>query len=536
MPRYTLPLLFFTLSLAAFLAFRIWNLPTSSYFIYDQGRDMAKWAELAAGNPTLVGPTTGLSGLFLGPLWYYLGFPGYLLSGGQPLGVMLWFISLSALAFPLYWWLSHRLFWSADQSSQSLLTWLLTGFSIGLFIVLPASLSSSTTIWNPLLGTPLMLLALYAGWRVRGSRRPRWWLAGLFLAVALTLQSEFAYAVFFLPVLFVLVPWLQQRSWRQWRPLIGDWLVALAVVGLTLVPQLLFELRHDWIMTRSLWQGLTDASRTVSWAEQFQQRPRQLLDTTVDFFTGPDQNDGWVSAIVLLPLLIGLVSCFRPIRLLPTASSEATLFLRRFLAIMVILPYPFYLLWRGNEGNFFSYYLTSHFAFVLPMWLLGLQALGQPLWSKAGWRPVAAVILVAAVTPIWMASVQHWVASVVSPLNQAGLARMQQAVKLAHQWQASELANATATMVITPNMQSVHYDYLFGWQGRQVGQAPPRTVPRAGDQQLILVTEYWQAEPSDYMKHQRKTLLEHQGWQLQRLQLVGAIVVEDWRRAARAGK
>src|SRR5258708_2625696 len=109
-PRIPLSVITFLLSCLAYLALRLWNIQNSLYFIYDQGRDAVKLAELLRGQITLIGPTTGISGLFLGPLWYYINVPGFLLTHGNPMGLAIWAIFLSALVLPFVWWLGEKFF------------------------------------------------------------------------------------------------------------------------------------------------------------------------------------------------------------------------------------------------------------------------------------------------------------------------------------------------------------------------------------------------------------------------------------------
>jgi len=255
--------LLFALSLLSFLFLRLWNLPGFLYFIYDQGRDAVKLAEMAHGSfVTLVGPTTGIAGLFLGPLWYYVGLPGFFLSGGSPIGLSAWFILISALAFPLFWWLCDVLFWRKDKELSATvhereISRLMGAVCLALFIILPGSIISSTTIWNPIMAAPLMLGALYAFWRVRGAEQKWTWLSLGFLCAGLTLQSEFAYAVFFLPILVISVPWTTGR--KKWQ----DFVVAFLTLGITLLPQLIFELRHNFIMTTSVLHAVGDTPKAL---------------------------------------------------------------------------------------------------------------------------------------------------------------------------------------------------------------------------------------------------------------------------------
>ncbi len=73
--------------MAVFVCF--YNYPNFLYFINDQGRDALKLQSIVSGDLTLIGPTSGLAGFFLGPLWYYVGVQGYILSKANPYGISL---------------------------------------------------------------------------------------------------------------------------------------------------------------------------------------------------------------------------------------------------------------------------------------------------------------------------------------------------------------------------------------------------------------------------------------------------------------
>jgi hypothetical protein len=510
----------FLSSALVFLALRLWNLYDYSYFIYDQGRDAVKWSEIAQGELTLVGPTSGLAGFFIGPLWYYIGLPGFILTQGHPLGIAVWFILLSTLALPGFWWLTWKLFWNDEEHRQSAFFLLLGGICLSLFIFLPASITSSTTIWNPLIAAPLMMGALFSFWQVRADqKRSRLWLWLGSLCAALTLQSEFAYAVFFLPVIFLVIPWMTKRR------SVLDFIVAGFAVALTLVPQGVFELRNQSIMMKSLFGALTDSSKSISWAQHLQQRPMQLLDVTVDFFNGPDQNTWLSRVIVLLLCVIGFVSLAKIWRKNETDEDPShQSYLRKLLILFALIPYPFFLIWRGNNGNFFWYYMTSHFVFMIPVFVLGLEQLTKKLWKQQPWGTATAGLLIAsALVPFVIASVRHWNDSIGHPINETGYAIMLSGVKSAYQLQNQE---NTATFIITPNIHSQHYDYLFHWYGTKHQLQVPRTVSQPEDKQLILVTEQWGPELSDYVKARRKELTKD--WKKQRTIVNGKVIVEEW--------
>ena len=74
-------------------------------FTHDQGRDLLAADSILRGNATLIGPTTGLAGLFHGPLWYYLlAFLSFLGQGDPKIileGIILLFLVLN-MAFLLF--------------------------------------------------------------------------------------------------------------------------------------------------------------------------------------------------------------------------------------------------------------------------------------------------------------------------------------------------------------------------------------------------------------------------------------------------
>ncbi len=87
--KYLFPL-FVTLLLAN-LALRLLAITGYNFaFTWDQARDLIDLRRLVFGHhPLLVGPTTGLTGVFLGPFWYYLNSIGFWISGGNPASLII---------------------------------------------------------------------------------------------------------------------------------------------------------------------------------------------------------------------------------------------------------------------------------------------------------------------------------------------------------------------------------------------------------------------------------------------------------------
>ncbi len=67
-------------------------------FTTDQARDMLDLRQLVVGlNPVLVGPTTSINGVFLGPSYYYFNVIPFFIGQGDPAFLVYWNIFLYTL-------------------------------------------------------------------------------------------------------------------------------------------------------------------------------------------------------------------------------------------------------------------------------------------------------------------------------------------------------------------------------------------------------------------------------------------------------
>ncbi len=483
---------------------RFWNYRNFLFFTWDQGRDAFVLERIAHGDPVLVGPTSGLPGFFLGPLWYYVGLPGYWLSGGNPYGICLWYIFLASLALPLFWLISHKLF--ASRRLAIVAAYLLA--------FLPGSITGSAMIWNPLITLPLMSAAFLALWKGRSSRWLLW--LGFFL-LALNLQAEFAYAVFFIIPLFLLIPWIRKQV------SIVDVFGTAVAIGVTLIPQLLFELRNNWIMTRSLLAALADPSRLATWGYLLSHRPGELYWTTMSLLLGGFGKQGRLLALLVVAILLLALKAIWNKR---KSNSERD-FGWKLLTIFAIIPYPFFLVWRGNYGNFFVYYLTAHFIFLAPLLLTGLTELAKnhldsaikKLYPARDWAVLLLGVLLAG-------SVMHASAYWFENNNQAGLKSMDQAVSQIFDWSTEDKINQPFVRVFTPNSQTEQYDYLIHWKARQLDRPVPMTVRSGGETKWYLLMEPdYQIPEKRFVPWYRETTIGGYLWRQKR---IGVLTLETW--------
>lgn len=204
-------------------------------FHYDQGRD-AKiiWDLWHSGKLFLIGPTTGLDGIFLGPFYYYLIAPFYLIGGGNPVIPSLFLSFLVTLSlFVLY------------KTGE-----LIGGRSAGFIAIIIGTFSnhlifSGRWLSNP---TPIYLTSISIFFLMikilKNSKNYYWYL--VYFLVGISLQFELASAVFYLPILLVFTIW--QRSKLTFKTFV----VSFIFLIITLLPQILFNFKHDDVLLNNI--------------------------------------------------------------------------------------------------------------------------------------------------------------------------------------------------------------------------------------------------------------------------------------------
>lgn len=200
-------------------------------FTHDQGRDLLAAYEQAHGNLTLIGPTTGLAGVFHGPLWYFLLGIFSFLGRGDPKFI------LACIVF-LFLVIELALFFAIKKYVSYFASFIF----LAVVLISPFFTSFNEQLWSPSMILLSMMLTVLAIIKIVNGKR--WfWLLGL--ALGLNLQFEAAGGVFILLSL-ILTYFLIGVPKFRWK----DAIVSLLTFGATLVPHLLFEIRHGFLMTK----------------------------------------------------------------------------------------------------------------------------------------------------------------------------------------------------------------------------------------------------------------------------------------------
>lgn len=432
------------LILAVALFFRVYRAHVLTGFYFDQGRDAKViWDLIHHKKFFLIGPTTGIEGIFLGPAYYYLLVPFYFIGSGNPVFPAVGLALLCVAGIYLLYRIASQYF----NIQTGLLAALLVAFSLEL-------VQAHRWLSNP---TPLYLTSAIAVFLllriVHGSKSGLDWLI-FGLALGISLQFEAASAVFFLPAtLAVGILFHRSVSW-QFKNLVH---LAFAFL-ITLLPQLIFNFRHNNILVLAFRQFLvTEKSFAPSGSDFYPTRLKFYFDSFAHKLTLDTQP-----AIVITCLL--LVLAVLVWKRLPQKPL-------RVLLIWLITPLVFLLMYRGNYGYVWGYYFTGvYFIFML---LVAAVLVYTYSFTKIPFRKglVGAVI---AYLVIWNGyHLYHYLRANPDGDTAIMLGSSLAAVDWVYQDAGARSFNVD---VYVPPVISHAYDYLFLWRGTTRATGLPSTI------------------------------------------------------------
>jgi len=300
-------------------------------FLIDQGRDMLAVKNIVFNHHvTLIGPYTSLQGVFQGPLWYYLlGIPTIIFNGDPWGGLFLMLtISIGLLLFCYIW--VRKLF----GINAALVT-------LFLLTVCPEAIAAATYTWNP---HPMWLLiavfiVLFYMLSV-GNKKYH-----LFIWPVIAMMSNFETALSFYIFLASIIYFLLFQR-RVLKSTYFVWGMLLA--AFFFLPQILFDLRHHFLMTRSilmLFHGNSQGLLVHGEKTNFVNLVHENLQTIfINFLSSFQQSPIlYYASLVFLFLFICCFMFTQYISFLQEEEKQFITSLGRLLLIMLVFLslYPF---------------------------------------------------------------------------------------------------------------------------------------------------------------------------------------------------
>ncbi len=422
---------------------RIYRIDQLLGFYYDQGRDaLVIWEFLHKGKLFLIGPTTGIEGIFRGPWYYWLITPFYALGRGNPVYPSI-FLSLTTVVASVF---TYKIAEKIGGRVSGILALLVSSFSF--YLVL-----ASRWLSNP---TPMLIISvllIYSLFMILEGKNKFWILTSFLLGMAMQFGS--AAEVFYFPAIIIFIAWrhFKKSGKKNILPDRKTLLISLFVFGLAFLPQIAFDIKHDGLLRNNVAKFL--------------------------FGEGSFKLSIWKVAQVRLPFYFEVFSSkiFPSHRIFSNIFffiSLATLFFKRKILfknekfvltfILFISPLIGMLFFQGNYGNVYDYYFTGYYL----VFVILLSIILSSIWKDALGKLTILLFLVLFLKEN-LVSVRKYIISGVDGPTTIALGNEVQAVDFVYKDAGEREFNVD---VYVPPVIPHSYDYLFKWRGSFYSREP----------------------------------------------------------------
>ncbi|MDD4785318.1 MAG: glycosyltransferase family 39 protein [Candidatus Shapirobacteria bacterium] len=271
-------------------------------FLGDQGRDVVIIKDfLKNGNLFFIGPQTSIGNMYLGPFFYYLISPSLLLSNFHPVGPAIFIAIINITTVALIFFISKK--WFNSKTAY---------IAAFLYAISPVVIKYSNFIWNPNIMPIFSLLFVYFFFESFKTKQYKL-LIYTALSFVMVMNSHYL-GLALLP--FVGIFWLyklfifKQSKSKEFKPFLINTGLAILVFLLSLLPQVLFDIKHNGQNIKSLITFFTYRESTVNIKayKALPELPGLFNQVNTDLLAGRDKTVGLIISIIfslcLLPLIL----------------------------------------------------------------------------------------------------------------------------------------------------------------------------------------------------------------------------------------
>lgn len=408
-------------------------------FLLDQGRDMMAVKDILYDHHfTLIGPSTSLRGVFQGPLWYYLLAISTGIFGGDPWGgIVLMFVISVLVLVVVYFWMNN------------LFGVKIALISLFLFSVSPEAAAAATYAWNP---HPMwLLIVIYIFSFYSAIYKSKKFNIILWPTIGLMFHFQTALAVFILIATAIYILFFQRKTMFN-----KNFLIGVSLLLFTFFPQVIFDFRHNFLMSRSVWNLFAGADQGLFVGGEKVEYTKIIADHIFSFYNNFKSafiNDGitkYIPDLFILLITLGVLQAVKRSNIFSEKESAFLLFISRLLLIIFLLTflYPFPLRYWFLTG-FQSFYLI----------ILGLL-LSKLLIDKLGKVIVLLLFII-----LTFYSMQKIYFLYIDPPNDGGAEKIKGKIAAIDYVYKDSKDKNFSLLVFTPAVYTDAYDYLMWWYG-----------------------------------------------------------------------
>jgi len=304
------------------------------------------------GDFFLIGPTTGIAGIFRGPFYYYLITPFYWFGGGNPVWPAVFLATTTVFAIAVVYFLGKEFH---SRKAGLIAAFLAAG---SFFLMLTGRWLS-----NP---TPMMLLSvLLVYFLYQITKGVQWaWIAVSLVAGLSLFHFRSSGEFFYFPALFVFTVW-QRKNWPNAKIIF----ISVLVFAFTASPLILFDPRNNGLLSSNIADFLfKESAFQTSFSEILISR-LELYKSVIAGKLFPGPSSLTESLLVLLTITFVLF--------IPKLVRHDG---RKILLLLAGSPLIGFLFFRGNAV--YDYYFTGYYFIYTLLIAIVLAMIGKSLVGK----------------------------------------------------------------------------------------------------------------------------------------------------------
>lgn len=438
-------------------------------FLLDQGRDMVAVKGILYDNhPTLIGPATSLRGIFQGPLWYYLLAFSVGIFGGDPWGGVVLMVGISMLVLLVAYFWMKKLF----GEKAAIVT-------VFLFAISSEACAAATYAWNP---HPMwLLLVIYIFAFYSTVYKTNKFNILLWPTIGFMFHFQTALGVFVLLASVIYALFFERKIIFN-----RNFVIGICLFLFTFLPQIAFDIRHDFLMSRSAFSLISGSERGLFVSGEKTGYLNLIIghaDSLYGNFKSAFINDGlagYIPNIFIIIILASIVFAFKKSKIFLKKESEFILFIAKILLLIILLTfaYPFPLRYWFLTG-FQSFYLI----------ILGL------LLSKILTNKLGKFFIIILFTILLFYSLQRIDALYFNPPDDGGAEKVKGKLNSIDYIYKDSGGKKFGLLVFTPAVYTYAYDYLIWWYGQKKYGYLPHADKKG---QVYLLIEPDRSKPWSY--------------------------------------
>lgn len=435
-----------------------------SAFTYDNGRDMlAAYQILYEKNLTLIGPTTGIPGVFHGAWCFYWLIIPFLVFGGHPIGVAASIAFINLIGLILFYFLIKELLNKQTAGITALI------YASSAHILAHSVQLAHNNLLPFFISLSLFLLNKY----LRNKTNKLLFLFSL--CIGFLFEFEFGGGLFILLYNFVFISIFLFVKRKSLIDFFRKFTIVAGGVVIPMLPRILFEVRHGFLMTKNLIDNFFHPQirfyyfRNLSFLDRLFDRLKLFLNLWGDIFPAEIKTTGQILLIVVILILIFMKNDIK---------KEKSFFFKYTigLIIAVIIAWIYY-----KDAIWGTY--TSGF----PIYFLILLAYAFYVFNIRH-KIIFNLLILAVVFLLVMKVIFSSISSDVGEMNdQSAIVNQLNAIDYIY---SHEKTNNFSVGVYSPSWFSYPYDYWFLWREKFKGVPRPKSLWSAKINYLIV-------EPAD---------------------------------------